>query len=297
MNTQYQETQHELKAETESRVLNPEGVAAKEEIAPQRATEAELLQAFQRLKTKDAERLLQMDFEEVLALLREESRKRLRRRRVSGGIFGSLVLTCLLIAVFKHDMTFFSHLGGFTGMITAGAVASRKQRSAALALSQFDDLRAIGPLAETLEFKDRRLLPIAAQSLICLLPRLKASDASLLNSAQRTCLNRAMRGKNTDLTLAILKAWEQLGDADAVPEVEKLAQGQGRGGRNLKVMTAARECLPFLRQSAERQQIGSQLLRPADGNLTPSDVLLRPAMPHVSTEPSGELLRPTDDAV
>lgn len=131
--------------------------------------------------------------------------------------------------------------------------------------------------------------------MISLLPRMKASDAALLSPEQRFFLNRALKSKDTALTLAILKAWEQVGDASAIGKVEKLAEGRGRGERIPKVVEAAKDCLPALRQSAERQQIGSQLLRPSDGNLTPSDVLLRPAMPHAPTEPSNQLLRPIDN--
>jgi hypothetical protein len=236
-----------------------------------------------------------MDFDEVLSLLSKETRKRTRLRYFCGGLFMTLVLLGIFLAIVKHDHSVLSHVGSFAGLAIAGAAATRKQKSAALAISRFDDIRAIGPLAETLEYRDKSLLPIATQTLICLLPRMKASDAFLLNTAQRACLNRALQGKNTDLTLAILKAWEQVGDFNAIPEVEKLAEGHGYGGRYLTVITAARECLPYLRQSAERQQFSAQLLRPSDGNTTPSDVLLRPATPHTAAEPSDELLRPTYD--
>lgn len=62
------------------------------------------------------------------------------------------------------------------------------------------------------------------------------------------------------------------------------------------ILEAALECLPALRQSIENRHIGSQLLRPADGNRTPSEVLLRPAAPQASSDPPDQLLRSTNDA-
>jgi hypothetical protein len=315
--TQHLETQPESEAQTYSLALNP--VSATEEVsAPLPPTEAEIQQLVYEMKakeeargfggharriftgqsktTKDPDQLLEMKFDDVLTLLREESQKRAKRQKVFLGIFLSIVLCFVLIAIFTHHTTMLNSIGSYVSFIAMGAAASQQQKTAALAIARFDDVRAVGALAEALEFKDKDVVPMAEKALICLLPRMKASDAALLSPTQRQSLNRALKGKNTALTLAILKAWEQVGDARAVEEVEKLAQGRGRGGRIPKVVEAAQECLPFLRQSAERQQIGSQLLRAADGNLTPADVLLRPAMPRASTEPPDQLLRPTDDA-
>ena len=235
-----------------------------------------------------------MGLDEVLAVLNQESRKRGKRQKLFVGLFLGMAALFTLIAILTHNTSIIASMGGYISLTVIGAAASQQQKSASLAIARFDDVRAIGALAEALEFKDKRVAPIAEKSLIHLLPRLKASDASLLNPEQRFCLNRALRGKNTELTVAILKAWEQIGDERAIEEVEKLARGRGRGGSSPTVVVAAQECLPFLRQSAERQQIGSQLLRPSDGNLTPSDVLLRPATPHASTDPADQLLRPTN---
>jgi hypothetical protein len=62
----------------------------------------------------------------------------------------------------------------------------------------------------------------------------------------------------------------------------------------LEIMEAARECLPALRQSLESRQIGSLLLRPAEGPTAQPDTLLRPALPHASVESAEQLLHPTD---
>ncbi|MCW3053347.1 MAG: hypothetical protein JWN14_2517 [Chthonomonadales bacterium] len=318
MNTQHLETQNE--AEAERHRLAPMLASASEEIAAsQLPSEAEIRQAYQQMitqrrrgrlrgrvrslftcqrnKAQDSDPLLQMEFDGVLTVLRDETQKRAKRQRLFIGIFLSIVLLFVLVSIFTHTTTMLTNLGSYVSFIAMGAAATTQQKTAALAISRFDDVRAVGPLAEALEFKDQQVVPMAEKALISLLPRLKASDAALLSPTQRHCLNRALKGKNTALTLAILKAWEQVGDTGAIAEVEKLAEGRGRAGRLPKVVEAAKECLPFLRQSAERQQVGSQLLRPADGNLTPSDVLLRAAMPHTSTDPADQLLRPTENTL
>jgi hypothetical protein len=247
------------------------------------------------LKEQEANHLLAMDVDEVLEVLRAERQAYSRAWQHNVRWIVGLTVVCVLIAKVAHYPDVIRMLpGAIGGIAIGGTIVSDRRRAAALAIARFDDVRAVGPLAEALEFKDKYLLPIASRALIRLLPRLQASDAAYLSRAQRACLNRALEGKDLALTMAILKAWEQVGDAGAIEQVQNLAEGRGWGGRSRKVVALAKECLPALRQSAERQQIGSQLLRPADGNLTPSGVLLRPAQPHIASDPPDQLLRPTD---
>ncbi len=246
-------------------------------------------------RAKEDDRLSQLSFDEVLSILHDESKKNSQQRINSVAIALGFLVFALLMAKFAHNTYFLSLRSVCISMIVVGwVVVSDRHKAAAAAIARFDDVRAIGPLAEALGLKNRSIRQIASRTLIRLLPRVQASDSVYLGPPQRHALNRTLRGKNIDLTLAILKAWEQIGDADAIPEVEKLAEGRGYGGRVPKVSAAAHACLPYLRQSAGRQQIGAQLLRPADTNALPSGTLLRPALPHTSSEPSAQLLRPTD---
>ena len=175
------------------------------------------------------------------------------------------------------------------------AIWPHRLRARVDAIVKFGYLQSVGPLAEALEMSDSEVTETAIRALIRLLPRLKASDASLINPHQRSCLNEALRwNRDIDLTLAILAAWEQVGDTGAIEDVEGLAAGQGSGGRIPKIKAAAQECLPLLLQSAGRQQNNTQLLRPVDGSIMPKDTLLRPALPQASPIPPDQLLRPTD---
>jgi hypothetical protein len=362
VNRQQEEAQNEPKAKSAHTVLIPGESAKTEELADSPpATAPEIEHVFQQIKTEsvgglayflrylfayeerrpiDPTAVMKMKVDDMLAVLVQESRKRAGWKKFSIGTGLSLIALIFAFSIYTRDISLHAlfALCAPLGLLFTRGAASRKQQAIAMAITQFDDVRAVGPLAEALEFPHEAVVPVAEKALIRLLPRLKASDVSLLNSAQRACLNLALRGGNTELTLAILKAWEQVGDADAISAVQQLAEGrtpdrraeeksfvevQERDNRELvvktakrlsvflvgarrpeileadrpKIVAAAQECLPALRQSVENRQIGSQLLRPADGNLTPSDVLLRPTIPHVSTEPSGELLRPTNVSV
>lgn len=165
--------------------------------------------------------------DEMLVLLMQESRKRRRWKR--GAIATGLLLIVLILAfeISMQEVTFhtiFALLAPL-GLLSIGVDASLKERTAARAILEFDDLRIVGPLAEALDITEDTIGRLAEEELIRLLPRLKASDAHLLDPTQRACLNRALCRGNTALTLAILKAWEQVGDTFALTTVERLAEG------------------------------------------------------------------------
>lgn len=124
-------------------------------------------------------------------------------------------------------------------------------------------------------------------------------------------------GENTALTLAILRAYEQVGDAGTLADVEKLANVRSlkirRVGKMLvnrlmgaraintmprseipKVAAAAAECL---RQSAERRASDTELLRPVEADHTAADTLLRPTAAQNASDPPDELLRPSEEAL
>ncbi|MCW3051768.1 MAG: hypothetical protein JWN14_938 [Chthonomonadales bacterium] len=244
-------------------------------------------------------RPLPTEMEDLLAILRQESRKRARRILLSrlGALFFLVAGLFFPPPKYERSLSMILCIWVPACLLGMGAQASPKQKAAAPAISRFDDARAVGPLAEAAEFPDRYIRSIARRSLLHLLPHLKASDAVFLSAAHRSSLNKILRKQDIDLILAVLKAWEQVGDASAIPDVQNLAEGRGEAGQLPKVVRAAKECLPFLRQSAERQGIGAQLLRASDGGLTPTDALLRPIQAHSPTESPEQLLRPNSDAV
>lgn len=155
-------------------------------------------------------------------------------------------------------------------------------------LTFYNDIRAVGPLAEALEYRDVDLREQAKIALIRLLPRLQASDAVLFTTEQRNRLYRALNSPDVEFVLAILKALEQIGDAKALPYVEKLASGGDAANGEERVRRAAQACLPYLRERAERET--PTLLRAASVVESAPNSLLRPAAAGNDAEPE-QLLR------
>ncbi len=156
------------------------------------------------------------------------------------------------------------------------------------------------------------------EALIRLLPRLQASDAGLLNVEQRACLNKALNCGNETLIVAILRAYEQVGDAAALPYVESRAREvppvapapqtvgtseriiQGLLGTKIKaspsaqITQAAQACLPYLHERVESQRASQTLLRGASANEVAPDTLLRATQAHTDNAPE-QLLRAVKD--
>ena len=184
-----------------------------------------------------------------------------------------------------------------------------------------DDLRFVGLLVELLEFGNPSVHRMAKAQLTRLLPQLKASDAALLNMVQRRKLNRFVgvdpyepnfliglrsirlwsrrkrqRNLDTDFQLAILSAYEQIGDASSLPIVYSIAYPTERILEKVEpeVVEAARHCLPFLEAVDEIDRASKQLLRASSASDVMPDTLLRPAAAQTTEEQSDSLLRATD---
>ena len=180
-------------------------------------------------------------------------------------------------------------------------------------IDALEDLTLVGPLAEVLAIDDLAVRRMAKANLTRLLPRLRASDAALLNAYQRKQLNRFVRPGLFDpsqrdiqeifskkarqhdarFQIAILKAYEQVGDAESLPFVKSIAHPTVQQARMVPVeaVEAANRCLPFLIDLAEQDRASKQLLRPSSASDVLPDTLLRPAMHQTSTHEIASLLR------
>jgi len=149
-----------------------------------------------------------------------------------------------------------------------------------------DPSHVIGPLSYCLSDKDPDVRKSLSPALKAHLPRVQATDRAQFTPEVMDALVKALDGKDRDLTLAILKALEQIGDGRALEAVERLASKS----KDARVRQAAEECLPALRESAEIARQSAILLRPAEA---PADAtLLRPAGKGEAEE--ALLLRPAD---
>jgi hypothetical protein len=172
----------------------------------------------------------------------------------------------------------------------------------ALELAHQCGIRAIPSLMEALnEASGPKQFQQLYDALADLLRQLKPGDAPLLTRPHRKQLNwileHAIETSYTQhlpetVVLAVLKAWEQVGDVEALPYVEKLAHWKPRNEREKHFQQAAQACLPYLQASANLITEQQTLLRPSHAQNLLTDTLLRPA--HFTDEaPHEELLRPS----
>jgi hypothetical protein len=253
--------------------------------------------------------LNQAEHEAFLSRLQEQIQQQKRRYRRLIGVYFVGVLAYLVgtFANLAHLIPQYPWgilislmpIAYVIALFASQAVGKRWQNTAAQ-LAETEDPRYIGPLIEAcmsinVERVNGQASP-AREALIRRLPQLRADETHLINSQQRQLLNRFLAGNavwyggNVRLAVAILQAYEQVGDSAALPIVERLAAGE-RGGMVRAVREAAQQCLIFLRPRAEAEQANQQLLRASDGNATPTDVLLRPvASSSQETDPQ-QLLR------
>jgi hypothetical protein len=161
----------------------------------------------------------------------------------------------------------------------------RKPDWSAEEMTRIGGVQAVGPLLELLGSPKgpRQLKPLFV-ALIQLLPRMKASDSGLLTAGQRKLLYTLLKGglnvyAKPDLLLqyrlAVLKALEQIGDADAIPIVEHLATAKARTTDQKALKAAAIECLPSLLMNCSDVEDTKTLLRASSPETAAPEMLLR----------------------
>lgn len=229
-----------------------------------------------------------------------------RRRRVRlGWLLTGAVEAAYFAVVFPHARWWLLTAGVCVQLCILATVQQagrwdvRWAQSARRVAEDFD-VAGIGALVEGLAMPSEPALT-AKELLSVLLPRMRASDAGHLDAEQRSLLNRFLvRGEhyragkvNIALTLAILLAYEQVGDAAAIPAVEQLALGYSYAAFDRDVHEAAQRCLEFVRERATEERAAATLLRAAVPGQT-GDVLLRAAMTSTA-EDATELLRGDGD--
>ncbi len=164
------------------------------------------------------------------------------------------------------------------------------QRRAAQVLADFDDVRVIGALAESLTMEDPYTVKVAKAGLKRLLPRVKVTDAGYFRTDQLSALYAALTSMDDQLVVAILRALEQIGDERALPLVEKLAERPVSTRAGQRIREAATECLPALLNRTGQERVGQTLLRATEAPDQPAEALLRPAA-HVAGRGEDSLLR------
>lgn len=227
---------------------------------------------------------------------RQETRR--RRLRISGAAL--LLVISLFAGIIGVVCKSTGVPGGLAwlllsvvGVVLAALCISNVGESEARLGQELSDASAAGALIErrAVSFgSDRRRVE---GLLIEQLQHIPSSDASKLSRAERARLDEVLRlpdfEQDTALLIAILFAYERVGDAESLPIVEALAARPGETPAERRVRDAARFCREGLRQRVERLRSSDALLRPADASCG-ADILLRAASETGQT-PASELLR------
>lgn len=177
------------------------------------------------------------------------------------------------------------------GLAIGIGASSRLRRNSSDVLVQFDDPRLIDSLITCLKSGTvGHARPLRA--LTALLPTISPSQSHLVSAESRAFLNHALlHNTNKEFVLAILAAWQQIADRDAVPVVEQLAGAGGFVEKDASIREAAIAALPAIRESANRVTVSETLLRAAGTG--DSEALLRAA---AATNTAEELLlRPSSE--
>lgn len=164
-------------------------------------------------------------------------------------------------------------------------------------LWQSENTTDILPLIDLMQTMQPEITRQAKRALARLLPRLRQSDAPLLGLDARAYLHGVLNtarhapGYDQELTIAVLRGLQQIGDAAALAYVIPLADKSGHGGQDPMISAAARECLTELEARCSQERFQQTYLRAATPPAAPTESLVRPASELVATAPS-ELLRP-----
>ena len=148
-------------------------------------------------------------------------------------------------------------------------------------LTRRQSRQAIPPLIEAMACADADTRTLAVMGLTVLLPSMEAADARLLKPKHHKYLHRALRGCNSYLMLAVLKALERVGDGSDIAPVHQLTTCSVWIDRSCHIRKEARKCLTLICTHAAKQKIYQSLLRPASAGAASSALLLRPGLRRV----------------
>ena len=253
----------------------------------------------------------QREVDDLIAILRKEGRNRQPSMSAWIAIFywiGFLPIILMATALLLDEV--------FQGRIEWGialtliifiwmgvglsrSTVSLRQKRAAHQLAAYQDPRTVSYLVELLAWPDGKIQIDAMHALTKVLPQLRTDHANWLGSRQRRILYSKLSGpyilKEPDFVIAILKSLEQIGDAEALPYVQKLVTIEATLPGHKRVPEAANACLPFLQERVAQSQSRETLLRASSVAATPSEHLLRPA--EETSTPPDQLLRPSENDV
>lgn len=237
---------------------------------------------------------------DAIELLAGIIRREQKQQRVLWTCTTCFVIFFLLVETWARivDHTFFSFKGfRVVGLLLCLGLmlfdrriipATHFHRRIADALIDLKDVRVLGMLLELYRIRD--LNRPVRDALIPLLHGLKPSDTDLLDSPQRTCLYTYLHSEDYLLRSTVLDALAQVGDAEAIPQIEKLIDRPVKNAGDEKLHARAQEILPLLRERAVKRSASDKLVRPVESTSS-EQILVRPAQ-HAGVSEPALLVRP-----
>ncbi|HLK58950.1 MAG TPA: hypothetical protein VKU00_20420 [Chthonomonadaceae bacterium] len=236
----------------------------------------------------------------LLALLGAEARNRRLKRRIfwillSSGL-GTAALTAITLFMSGHPelMGLLGVFGGLGGL-SAMTVPAQRYYVIIAALSQLDDIRAAGPLAEALTATpDINTRTAVARTLTRLLPLLKSTDAEWFTASQRVALCKVLKSGNPEKELEfmqiVLQALDTLEDVNALSTLESLKRRPATTDKERRLLVALEQSMLHLEAVRARLDTTQTLLRASSAADTSPEQLLRAAH-GTTTIPAQQLLR------
>jgi hypothetical protein len=249
------------------------------------------------------------DLEPLVRRFQRASRRHRQRVRwaIRLGVGSALVLMAVnvaaLIALLQTEHYPFAEMWGlwllntfvFALCVVSPLRSAQERRAIAVRLADYEDVRVVGPLTELLTSSDKALRKTVRIGLIRLLPRMTPLDAYWLTTEQLEQLGHVLEQPQMqpELSEAVLRAFAQVGDSRALPQVRRVAEMRAHTSRHKALRALARECLPLLCVRVQHEAARQTLLRARDTGLSDPTTLLRVPTGENLSSP-GNLLRPAE---
>ncbi len=216
---------------------------------------------------------------------------------------GVAMVTFVAISALSGNAMSLTGLFGIFGFLGLGAFMGPRPGYYQVinALSQLNDCRAVGALADALSIREINSRAAVVRALMQLMPQVTAEDAAALTITQRTALRGLLTGSvpdlEADLMVDLMKTLSKAEDVASLSLIGRIAARHPQTDNEQRVVDAANETSRLLQAAKLRQDDPQWLLR-ASANAAPPEQLLR-ATAGVRAEQPEQLLRagtgPTED--
>ena len=197
---------------------------------------------------------------------------------------GPFGLSFLPLLIFR-----LSSIGGM--FLFTWCIHSEKRKVLLQRAALVQDVSMIEPLLDYLSPYDSILTPLATEALTELLLNLKRSDAELLPDQIRARLRGLLKSPNPSLVLALIQAYQNIGDERDLPMVQALLNKRSLAS---ELRQAVLECLPYLQSHANHHETRKSLLRSSQPTYPTPKELLRSAEDIANQRPE-TLMRSSQD--